>query len=199
MAADLMLSREVTLRSKVIKQADVVMLCWLLSDDIPDEVARANYEYYEPLTTHGSSLSPGMHAAVAAEFGDLAAAEEAFRMACDIDLGDTMGNAARGLHMATMGGIWQAAVMGFAGIRRRDEALVIDPNLLPSWRRLSVPLWFRGARAHFDLEQAGARRVQVGITVEHAPLTVVLGGVERRLAPGSHLWVRDGATWEEET
>ena len=199
MAADLMLTREVTLRSKVIKQADVVMLCWLLSDDIPDEVARANYEYYEPLTTHGSSLSPGMHAAVAAEFGDLAAAEAAFRMACDIDLGDTMGNAARGLHMATMGGIWQAAVMGFAGIRRRDEALVVDPNLLPSWRRLSVPLWFRGARAQFDIEQAGERRVRVGITVEHAPLTVSLGGVERQLAPGAHCWVRDGATWEEET
>jgi len=199
LAADLMLGREVTLHSKVIKQADVVMLCWLLSDDIPDEVARANYEYYEPLTTHGSSLSPGMHAAVAAEFGDLTAAESAFRMACNIDLGDTMGNAARGLHMATMGSIWQAAVMGFAGIRRRDEALVVDPALPPSWERVTVPLRFRGSRARFDLRQAGGGRVRVGIAVEHAPLDVLLDGVERRLQPGVHGWMRDGTAWEEET
>ncbi len=199
MAADLLLGREVTLHSKVLKQADVVMLCWLLSDEISEDVARANYEYYEPITCHGSSLSPGMHAAVAAEFGDLEAAEAAFRMACDIDLGDTMGNAARGLHMATMGSLWQAAVMGFAGIRRLDEALVVDPHLLPSWRHFSVPLWFRGARAVFDLEQVGDDRVRLGITVEHAPLAVLLDGVERMLEPGRYRWVRRGANWEEET
>ena len=57
MAADLMLGRDVTLVSKVVKQADVVMLCYILSDEISDEVARANYDYYEPITSHGSSLS----------------------------------------------------------------------------------------------------------------------------------------------
>jgi trehalose/maltose hydrolase-like predicted phosphorylase len=174
------------------------MLCWLLSDEIPDEVARANYEYYEPITSHGSSLSPGMYAAVAAEFGDLAAAEAAFEIARNIDLGDTMGNAARGLHVATMGSLWQAAVMGFAGIRRLDEALVVDPHLPSSWRRFSVPLWFRGSRALFDLEQVGEREVRVGITVEHAPLSVLIGGVERQLEPGPHRWRLIGAEWEEE-
>ena len=48
-------------------------------------------------------------------------------MAADIDLSDNMGNAARGLHMATMGGLWQAAVMGFGGVRRHDETLVARP------------------------------------------------------------------------
>jgi trehalose/maltose hydrolase-like predicted phosphorylase len=120
-------------------------------------------------------------------------------MACDIDLGDTMGNAARGLHMATMGSLWQAAVMGFAGIRRLDEALVVDPHLLPSWRRFSVPLWFRGARAVFDLEQPGDDRVRRGITVEHAPLAVLLDGIEHTLEPGRYRWVRHQAGWKEET
>ena len=55
-------------------------------------------------------------------------------MAAAIDLADNMGNAARGLHMATMGGLWQAAVMGFAGLQRRDEALLIDPHLPPHGR-----------------------------------------------------------------
>jgi trehalose/maltose hydrolase-like predicted phosphorylase len=193
MAADMLLGREVTLRSKVIKQADVVMLCWILSDEIPADVARANYEYYEPLTSHGSSLSPGMHAAVAAEFGDLALAEEAFAIARNIDLGNTMANVARGLHMATMGSLWQAAVMGFAGLRRLDEALVVDPTCRPRGGASRCPLWFRGSRAVFELEQLAEDRLSVGISVEHAPLTVLIDGVERRLEPGRHRWVRAGA------
>jgi len=64
LAADLLLGREVTLRSKVVKQADVVMLCYLLPDEIDDDVAYANLLYYEPITCHGSSLSPGIHAAL---------------------------------------------------------------------------------------------------------------------------------------
>ena len=129
MAADLLLGREVTLKSKVVKQADVVMLCHVLPDEIPPDVALANLRYYEPITSHGSSLSPGIHAALAARLGDVGLAVEAFRMAAEVDLSDNMGNAARGLHMATMGGVWQAAVMGFGGVRRHDEALVLDPHL----------------------------------------------------------------------
>jgi len=66
MAADLLLGRDVTLVSKVVKQADVVMLCHVLADEIDEKATRANYDYYEPITCHGSSLSPGIHAAVAA-------------------------------------------------------------------------------------------------------------------------------------
>ena len=167
MAADLMLGREVTLRAKVVKQADVVMLCHILSDEYGDDVARANYDYYEPITCHGSSLSPGIHAAVAARLGDVPTAVEDFKMAAAIDLADNMGNAARGLHMATMGGLWQAAVMGFAGLQRRDEALLIDPHLPPAWKKVSVPLRFRGARAQFELRRRKAGD-EVGITVERA-------------------------------
>ncbi len=115
MAADLLLGRDVTLVSKVVKQADVVMLCHVLADEIDEVTTRANYDYYEPITCHGSSLSPGIHAAVAARLHDVAEATEYFKMAAAIDLADNMGNAAAGLHMATMGGLWQAAVMGFCG------------------------------------------------------------------------------------
>ena len=119
--ADLLLGRELTQASKVVKQADVVMLCHLLTDEIDAETTRRNYEYYEPVTVHGSSLSPATHAAVAAEIGLPVQAMEAFRLACAVDLADNMGNAARGLHLATMGGVWQAVVMGFAGVRRRGR------------------------------------------------------------------------------
>jgi kojibiose phosphorylase len=195
MAADLMLGREVTLRSKVVKQADSVMLCHVLADEIGGDVMRANYEYYEPITCHGSSLSPGIHAAVAARLGDMKTALEDFAMAAAIDLADNMGNAARGLHMAAMGGLWQAAVMGFAGIRRLDEALVVAPELPPKWRRFSVPLWFRGARLEVEVRRhgrgAGATE-RMGITVQEAPVRVVLNGKERTLKPGRHRFTRDG-------
>ena len=195
MAADLLLGREVTLTSKVVKQADSVMLCHVLADEIPREVMRANYEYYEPITSHGSSLSPAIHAAVAARLGDMKTAREDFAMAAAIDLADNMGNAARGLHMAAMGGLWQAAVMGFAGIRRRGEALGVEPALPPKWRHFRVPLWFRGSRLEIDVRRRGrgAGAVErLGITVEQAPVRVVLDGKERTFRPGRYAFTRTG-------
>jgi trehalose/maltose hydrolase-like predicted phosphorylase len=197
MAADMMLGREVTLRSKVVKQADVVMLTHVLSDEIGDDVAAANYDYYEPITVHGSSLSPGMHAAVAARLGRVDDAVADFKMAAAIDLGDRMGNAARGLHLATMGSLWQAAVMGFAGIQRRDEVLLVDPHLPPAWTSVSVPLHFRGARLRFDYE-ARDDVLDLGISIEKAPVRVLLGGIEQDLHPGRYsLRRRHGGTWQE--
>jgi kojibiose phosphorylase len=196
MAADLMLGRDVTLVSKVVKQADVVMLCHVLADEIDEATTRANYDYYEPITCHGSSLSPGIHAAVAARLHDVAEATEYFKMAAAIDLADNMGNAAAGLHMATMGGLWQAAVMGFCGVMRRGEALRLDPQLPKAWKRVRLPLRFRGARLHLDLR---ARRdgIDVGITVEEAPVTLQLDGVEHELSPGEHaLRRRNGGVWQ---
>lgn len=196
-AADVMLGREVTLRSKVVKQADVVMLTHVLSDEIDDAVATANYDYYEPITVHGSSLSPGMHAAVAARLGRVEDAVDDFKMATAIDLGDTMGNAARGLHLATMGSVWQAAVMGFAGIQRRDQALLVDPHLPPTWNAVSVPLLFRGARLRFDFRTCDDG-LELGITVERAAVRLIFDGVEREFHSGRHTMRRaDDGAWQE--
>ena len=196
LAADLLLGREVTLHSKVVKQADSVMLCYLLSNEIDKATTEANYRYYEPITSHGSSLSPAMYGAVAARIGDREAAEEDFRMAMSIDLGDNMGNAARGLHMATMGGLWQAAVMGFAGVRRADESLAIEPRLPSTWHRFSVPLRFRGARLLLDVRKSRGGE-WLSLTVDEAPIRVVLDGRECELPIGVHRYRRDDGPWEE--
>ncbi len=198
MPADLLLGRDVTLVSKVVKQADVVMLCHVLADEIDEATTRANYDYYEPITSHGSSLSPGIHAAVAARLHDVAEATSYFKMAAAIDLGDNMGNAAAGLHMATMGGLWQAAVMGFCGIMRRGEALRLDPQLPAAWSCVRLPLRFRGAQLHLDLRRHGDG-VDVGITVAEGPVTFGLDGVDHELTPGAHrLRRRDGDPWRVE-
>jgi beta-phosphoglucomutase family hydrolase len=148
---DVLLGRDRIRGSKIIKQPDVVMLLHLLWDRFPPEVRTANFRYYEPRCAHGSSLSPAIHAAVAARLGDVALAERYFRQASEIDLSDNMGNAAGGVHAAALGGLWQAAVFGFAGLRPSDEAPVCEPNLPPHWRELSFRLKWRGRTHEFKL------------------------------------------------
>jgi trehalose/maltose hydrolase-like predicted phosphorylase len=141
---DMLLGRERIQRSKVIMQPDVVMLVYLLWERMPPEVRRANFEYYEPRCGHGSSLSPAIHALVAARLGDTRLAERYFRQAAEIDLVDNMGNAARGVHVGALGGLWQAAVFGFAGLRLYGERPELCSNLPLSWRSLSMRLQWRG-------------------------------------------------------
>jgi trehalose/maltose hydrolase-like predicted phosphorylase len=155
---DLLLGRERIQRSKIIKQADVVMLLHLLWERLPAEVRRANFEYYEPRCGHGSSLSPAIHALVAARLGDAALAERYFRQAAEIDLSDNMGNAAGGVHVGALGGLWQSAVFGFAGLRFTDEGPEHRPNLPPSWRSLSMRFQWRGRWHELTLPESGAAR-----------------------------------------
>ena len=137
--------------TQVIKQADVLMLRVLLPDEVDLRVQEANYRYYEPRTSHGSSLSPAMHALVAARVGDLDDALSYFHLAGGVDLDNRMGNAADGVHIATMGGLWQAAVFGFGGVRADGDAVRIDPRLPGAWSGLTFPIRWRGTRIVVDV------------------------------------------------
>jgi kojibiose phosphorylase len=141
---DVLLGAERIRRSQVIKQPDVVMLVHLLWNRLPPEVRKANFEYYEPRCGHGSSLSPAIHALVAARLGKIALAERYFCQAAQIDLANNMGNAAGGVHTGAMGGLWQAAVLGFAGLRVPQERPALRSNLPPGWRSLSMRVQWRG-------------------------------------------------------
>jgi trehalose/maltose hydrolase-like predicted phosphorylase len=105
----------------------------------------ANLSYYEPRTAHGSSLSPAIHAALLARAGWFGPALEWLRVAARIDLDDLTGTTAGGLHLATMGGLWQALAFGFAGVRATQGHLFVDPRLPPAWRALEIGLRYRGA------------------------------------------------------
>ena len=155
---DVLLGRERIQRSKIIKQPDVVMLVYLLWERMPPEVRKTNFEYYEPRCGHGSSLSPGIHALVAARLGDTALAERYFRQAAEIDLVDNMGNAAGGVHLAALGGLWQAAVLGFAGLRLAKGGPEYHPKLPASWRSLSMRFQWRGRWHELTLPEDAERR-----------------------------------------
>jgi len=156
-------------RTQVVKQADVLMLPLLLPESVGPGVALANYRYYEPRTSHGSSLSPAIHALAAARLGALDDAEWYFGLAAGIDLDDRMGNAADGVHIATMGGLWQAAVMGFGGLRVDGEALRLDPCRPPSWPSFSFPVRWRGVRVRVGV---GADTVTVDLD---GPASIAMG------------------------
>lgn len=143
-------------RSQVIKQADVVMAMTMLPGAVGSRSRRKrNWDYYVERCDHGSSLSMAVHARVAADLGLWHAAYEMFRTALAIDLEDVMGNARDGLHAATQGGILQAAIFGFAGLRLEGDEPVLRPHLPEAWTRLGFSFFHRGAR--FERELAGTR------------------------------------------
>jgi len=153
---DVLIGGDRVRRSKIVKQADVVMLLHLLWDDYPPEVREMNFRYYEPRCAHGSSLSPAIHALIAARLGDLTLATRYFRQAMDIDLADNMGNAAGGIHAAALGGLWQAVVFGFAGLRLTDHGPEYHSNLPPHWQGLSMRCKWHGQAYELKLPPGGA-------------------------------------------
>jgi kojibiose phosphorylase len=132
-------------RLKLVKQADVVLLLALLGERYPRAVQQANFGYYEPLTVHDSSLSPAVHALVAARLGELEAAERYLAQASTLDLDFDQGvTAAGGVHVATLGGIWQALVFGFGGMTVADGQPRFTPQVPASWGSLRFRVRWQG-------------------------------------------------------
>jgi kojibiose phosphorylase len=177
-------------RTQVVKQADVLMLGVLLPDEVGPEVQAVNYRYYEPRTSHGSSLSPAMHSLVAARVGDLDDALSYFHLAGGVDLDNRMGNAADGVHIATMGGLWQAAVFGFGGVRADGAAVRIDPRLPPAWAGLTFPIQWRGTRISVAVHPESME-----LDLDGPALVAVGGGPARSLDAGRFVAVRRGDGW----
>lgn len=155
---DVLLGHERVQRSQLIKQADAVMLLRLLGDRFSERVREATFRYYEPRTGHGSSLSPSMHALVAAQLGDVDLALRYFRQAASIDLANNMGNASGGVHIAASGGLWQAAVFGFAGLSFTEDGPTLSPRLPKGWRRMRLRVKWRGRTWDLDTSAPGRLR-----------------------------------------
>jgi trehalose/maltose hydrolase-like predicted phosphorylase len=145
-AADILLGAARTRSAQVVKQADVLMLHHLVPHETAPGSLVPNLDFYEPRTAHGSSLSPGVHAALTARARRSREALELLRLTARIDLDDIGQTTAGGLHLAAMGSAWSALALGFAGLRPTADALAIDPLLAPGWRALKLRLRFRGSR-----------------------------------------------------
>ncbi len=150
-----LLGGEETNQSQVLKQADVLMLLYLLRDRFDRPTLQANWDYYAPRTdhTHGSSLAPAIHAIMVCELGRPDEAYEHFMRAALVDLENLRGNTADGIHAASAGGVWQAVVFGCGGVRLTDAGPVATPRLPAGWTRLKFRLQHRGHWHAFDLKQ----------------------------------------------
>lgn len=150
---DIILGNETIKQTQVIKQADVLMFLFLFGENFSDEIIQANYDFYEPRTGHGSSLSPSIHSVMAARLGKTEDAYNYFQKNIRIDIDDEFGNAAGGIHIASQGGTWLSAVMGFAGMQATDKGLIFNPHLPEFWETLSFSIKWRGQALDININK----------------------------------------------
>ena len=181
---DVVIGRERTQRSQAVKQADVVALIALLPEEFPDAMAEANFRHYEPRCAHGSSLSAGMHARVAARLGDSEMALRYLRETAATDL-DLDPNSAGGVRIAGLGALWQAVILGFAGLDLMGDVLGIDPKLPPEWRSLSFRVCWRGRTVAVRI----AERTVEAKLVQGEEMEMRIAADTRRVTAGATLQV----------
>ncbi|MCD8105908.1 MAG: glycoside hydrolase family 65 protein [Lachnospiraceae bacterium] len=141
---------------QVSKQADVLVLFFLLEDLFPHEVKAATWEYYAARTLHDSSLSLCTHAVLAADMRQMDLAYDFFEKSAQIDLGPVMTTSDAGIHTASFGGIWQGVVYGFGGLRMLGGKLRIDPVLPKEWGRLVYTLIWQGQKLQVEVTRTGS-------------------------------------------
>ncbi|NLB34883.1 MAG: CBS domain-containing protein [Elusimicrobia bacterium] len=131
-------------KTRLIKQPDVLALFQLFPDDFSEKEKLRNYDYYIYRTIHKSSLSYCFHTIIAAEVGDFFRSYVFFRAASAIDLKDIAGNTNEGIHAASLGGVWQAVLMGFAGLRVNSQGLKITPRLPGTIKDIAFVFYYKG-------------------------------------------------------
>lgn len=144
---------------QVSKQADVLLLFYLLGALFEDRVKKASWDYYEPRTVHDSSLSLSTHSVLASDLGNKKLAYRLFRQAAQIDLGPDMLSSDHGIHAASLGGVWQCVINGFGGVRLNNGRLKINPHLPDEWKSLKFAVMWHGDRLR--------------LAVDHQELTIV--------------------------
>jgi alpha,alpha-trehalose phosphorylase len=193
-------------RFQVLKQADVVLALFLHGEEFTVEEKRANFDYYDPITTGDSTLSAVVQSIIAAEVGYHQLALRYFYQSLFVDLADLHSNACDGVHVASTGGVWSALVYGFGGLRDADGVYRIDPRLPQAWASLTYRITLTGSRVrvHVDHQQVSltledgdpvqltvrGKEVQVG---PDQPVVVPLDGMGPRLPGVPPAWGRHGA------
>lgn len=136
---------------QVSKQADIMIMFLLLENQFDLPVKQANWDYYEPLTLHDSSLSLSTHTILANDMGNHKLAYDLFQQAAAIDMGPNMKTSDAGIHAASIAGIWQSVVFGFGGMRMLEGKLRINPNLPDVWDKLSFFMYWKGQKLHVEI------------------------------------------------
>ena len=132
------------LRSCFIKQADVLQGLYFFEDQYDIATIRENFDFYEPMTVHESSLSPCVHVILASKLGYKQKAYEMYLRTARLDLDDYNNDTEDGCHITSMAGTWLSVTKGFGGLRVKDGKLSFNPFLPEQWKSYSFRLEFRG-------------------------------------------------------
>lgn len=138
-------------RYQICKQPDVLLLMFLQREKFTKDELKKNYDYYEPITTHDSSLSPAIFSILANEIGYTDKAYKYFMMTARMDLDDYNDNVKDGIHAASMAGTWSAVVNGFGGMRVYTNELHFEPRLPKEWNLLSFNVRYKGRKINVKL------------------------------------------------
>ncbi|WP_341225452.1 family 65 glycosyl hydrolase domain-containing protein [uncultured Arcticibacterium sp.] len=143
------------LRSCFIKQADVLQGMYFHEDDFSKEELERNFDFYEPMTVHESSLSPCVHTILACKLGRIDKADEMYVRTARLDLDDYNNDTEDGLHITSMAGTWMAVVKGFGGMRVKNGKLSFNPVLPGSWDSYSFRVGFQGTLKEVTVNKDG--------------------------------------------
>jgi maltose phosphorylase len=173
------------LRSCFIKQADVLQGLYFLADQYDRATLKKNFDFYEPLTVHESSLSPCVHAILACELGYQDKAVEMYLRTSRLDLDNYNNDTEDGLHITSMAGTWMSVVQGFGGVKVTDGVLHIKPFLPAQWSAFGFKIVFRGARLQVSVSQSSTT-----VTNESDVAALIsIAGKEVELAGGASVTV----------
>jgi len=143
------------LRSCFIKQADVVQGLYAFEDKFDFDTIKRNFDFYEPMTVHESSLSPCIHSVVASKLKYHEKAYEMYLRTARLDLDDYNNEAHEGCHITSMAGTWLAITKGFAGMRIKNNMLFFDPIIPESWTSYSFKIGFRSIWLNITVAKEG--------------------------------------------
>jgi maltose phosphorylase len=143
------------LRSCYIKQADVLQGLYFFSEKYDIDTVIRNYDFYEPLTVHESSLSPCVHAIIAARICREEDAYNFYLRTSRLDLDSYNNDTEDGLHITSMAGTWMSVVEGFAGMHVKDNRLKFNPFLPVQWQSYSFNITFRNALINIKVDTDG--------------------------------------------
>ena len=132
------------LRSCFIKQADVLQGLYFFEDEFNDEIIKKNFDFYEPMTVHESSLSPCVHVILASKLGYKKKAYELYLQTARLDLDDYNNDTEDGCHITSMAGTWMSIVKGFGGMRVKNNEIYFTPFIPTQWSYYSFRIEFRG-------------------------------------------------------
>lgn len=181
-------------KTQLVKQSDVLMLLFLLSDVYNLKTKKANYNFYITRTVHKSSLSHAIHAIIGAEIGDLAKACQYFLVSLNTDLHNKHGNTSNGIHAASLGGTWLTVIRGFAGVRMIRGVLSITPRMPQGWRSIAFSIRWHGRTLNITVTDSSVR-IKVK-SKSKAAVKIVVYNKGRIIKPGRKFifYKREGGT-----